>query len=269
MRIRRRFLLAAPALLAAPTLRAQTAAPPPAEVARIMAPSGTLRVAINLGNPVLAQPGPAGQGPRGVSVDLATEIARRLGVPAQLTTYPAAGRVTDALRENAWDLAFLAIDPQRAQGILFTAPYVVIEGAYLVRQDSPIRANEDVDRPGIRVAVGRGSAYDLFLTRTLRHATIVRAPTSPASLELFRADSLEVAANVKQPLLAYARANPDVRVLPGRFQVIEQAVGIPQGREAAMPWLRAFVEEAKASGFVARGLAASGQTDAEVAPPAS
>jgi len=264
MRPTRRTLLAATLAAPLPAL-----AQSPREVAATLAPSGTLRVAINLGNSVLAQPGPGSEGPRGVSVDLANEIGRRLGVPVAMTTYPAAGRVTDALRENAWDLCFLAIDPVRAQGILFTAPYVVIEGAYLVRQDSPIRENADVDRPGIRVAVGRGSAYDLFLTRELRQATIIRAPTSPAALEYFRRDNLEVAANVKQPLVAYARANPDTRVLPGRFQVIEQAVGIPAGREAALPWLRAFVEEMKATGFVARALAASGQSEAEVAPPAS
>lgn len=270
MTLRRRGLLAAPALLLAAPPGALAASPmTPAEAARIMAPSGTLRVAINFGNPVLAQRDPATGEPRGLSVDLAQEIGRRLDLPLQLITFPAAGRVTEALREGAWDLCFLAIDPVRAQGIAFTAPYVIIEGSYLVRQDSPIRENAEVDRPGIRVAVGRGSAYDLFLTRELRHATIVRAPTSPASLEQFRSDNLEVAANVRQPLLAYARANPDVRVLPGRFMVIEQAVGIPQAREAAMPWLHAFVEEMKASGFIARGLAASGQTTAEVAPPAS
>lgn len=270
MHLRRRGLLAAPALLAAaPLASTPLRAQSPAEVACIMAPSGTLRVAINFGNPVLAQRDPAGGAPRGLSVELAQEIGRRLNLPIEMITYPAAGRVTEALREGAWDLCFLAIDPVRARGITFTAPYVVIEGAYLVRQDSPIRDNAEVDRPGIRVAVGRGSAYDLFLTRELRHATLVRAPTSPASLEQFRADNLEVAANVKQPLVAYAAANPDVRVLPGRFMVIEQAVGIPQEREAVMPWLRAFVEEMKASGFVARGLAASGQTTAEVAPPAS
>jgi polar amino acid transport system substrate-binding protein len=263
---RRPLLAAIPGALTAPLAAAPARATP--EVAAALAPSGTLRVAINYGNPVLAQRDPAGGPPRGVSPMLAAEIARRLNLPLVHVPFDAAGRVTDALRENAWDLCFLAIDPQRAQGILFTAPYVVIEGAYLVPADSPLRANEEVDRPGIRVAVGRGSAYDLYLTRTLRHAEIRRAPTSPASLELFRAERLEVAANVRQPLLAYARANPDTRVLPGRFMAIEQAVGIPQGREAALPWLRAFVEEMKASGFVARALAETGQADATVAPPA-
>ena len=203
-----------------------------------------------------------------MSAELAAEAGRRLGLPVRFVTYDSAGKVTDAGRQGAWDLCFLAVDPVRAQGILFTAPYVVIEGTYLVPADSPLRAVEDVDRPGLRVAVGRGSAYDLFLTRALRHAEIVRAPTSPAAIEAFRRDGLDAAAGVKQPLVEYARSHPDTRVVPGRFMAIEQAVGIPQGRDAALPWLRAFVEEMKASGLVARALAESGQADAEVAPAA-
>jgi polar amino acid transport system substrate-binding protein len=270
MSITRRHMLVASGALGAAALSSGPAwaQSSPAEVARILAPSGTLRVAINYGNPVLAQRDPATGAPRGVSPELATEIGRRLNLPIQFIPYDAAGRVTDAGRQGAWDLCFLAIDPVRAQGIAFTAPYVVIEGTYLVMQDSPIRTIEEADRPGVRIAVGRGSAYDLFLTREIRQAELVRAPTSPAAVEVFRRDRLEVAAGVKQPLVDYARANPDTRVIPGRFQVIEQAVGIPQGREAALPWLRAFVEEMKASGFVARALEASGQKDAEVAPPA-
>jgi len=272
MRITRRAMLAAPPLVASGamsavpfvTADAQTSS---ADVAATLAPSGTLRVAINFGNPVLAQPDPATGAPRGVSAELATELGRRLGLPIRFVTYDSAGTVTDAGRQGAWDLCFLAIDPVRAQGILFTAPYVVIEGTYLVPQASPLRAIEEVDRPGLRVAVGRGSAYDLHLTRALRHAEMVRAPSSPEAIEVFRRDRLDAAAGVKQPLAQYARAHPDTRVIPGRFMVIEQAVGIPQGRDAALPWLRAFVEEMKASGFVARALAESGQADTEVAPP--
>ncbi|MGG5823184.1 transporter substrate-binding domain-containing protein [Falsiroseomonas sp. HW251] len=256
----RRALLGTPALLALPA-RAQAPA-------AILAPSGTLRVAINYGNPVLAQRDPATGAPRGVSAELAAEIARRLGVGLEYVAFDAAGRVTDALRRDAWDLCFLAIDPVRAQGIAFTAPYVIIEGTYLVRADSPLRAIEDFDRRGIRIAVGRGSAYDLFLTREIRQATLVRATTSPEAVEVFVRNGLEAAAGVKQPLVAYARANAGFRVIPGRFQVIEQAVGIPAARQAALPWLRGVVEDAKASSFVARALAASGQTEAEVAPQA-
>ncbi|WP_458096072.1 ABC transporter substrate-binding protein [Roseomonas sp. WA12] len=241
----------------------------PAEVAAALAPSGTLRVAINFGNTVLAQPDPATGAPRGVSAELAAEVARRIGKPIQFVTFDSAGKVTDAGRQGAWDLCFLAIDPVRAQGITFTAPYVVIEGTYLVTADSLLRAVEEFDRPGTRIAVGRGSAYDLYLTRALKQAELVRVPSSPEAIEAFRRDRLDAVAGVKQPLVEYARANPSMRVIPGRFMVIEQAVGIPQGREAALPWLRAFVEEMKASGFVARALSASGQGDAAVAPAAT
>lgn len=261
----RRLALLAP-LATAPALLTRPAGADPA-VARLLAPGGVLRAAINFGNPVLAQRGPDGA-PRGVSAVLAAEVARRLDLPLQHIPFDAAGRVTEAGRRGEWDLCFLAVDPQRAEGILFTAPYVVIEGAYMVRDASPIRANEEVDRPGMRVAVGRGSAYDLFLSRTLRQAEIIRAPTSPEALALFAREGLEVAANVRQPLVAHAAANPGLRVLPGRFMAIEQAVGIPQGREAALPWLRGVVEEMKASGAIARALAESGQHDAAVAPPA-
>lgn len=272
MPVARRAVLAALPLFAldgvsAASSAAADAQTPPAGVAASLAPSGTLRVAINFGNPVLAQPDPATGTPRGVSAELAAELGRRLALPIRFVTFDSAGKVTDAGRQGAWDLCFLAIDPVRAQGILFTAPYVVIEGTYLVAQASPLRAIEDVDRPGARIAVGRGSAYDLHLTRALRHAELVRAPSSPEAIEVFRRDRLDAAAGVKQPLAGYARAHPDTRVIPGRFMVIEQAVGIPHGRDAALPWLRAFVEEMKASGFVARALAESGQADAEVAPP--
>jgi len=233
-----------------------------------LAPTGKLRAAINFGNPVLAQKDQASGEPRGVSVDLARELGRRLGVPVELVTYDAAGKVFDALKTGAWDIAFLAIDPARATEIAFTAPYVVIEGTYLVPTDSPLRAIQDVDRDGVRVAVGNKSAYDLYLTRTLKRAQLVRVPTSPEAIDVFLKDKLEAAAGVKQPLLQFAKSHPNVRVMDGRFMVIEQAMGTPKGREAGARYLREFIEEMKASGFVARGLEKSGQGDAAVAPRA-
>ena len=233
-----------------------------------LAPTGKLRAAINFGNPVLAQKDPATGEPRGVSVDLTRELGRRLGVPVELVTFDAAGKVFDALKTGAWDVAFLAIDPARAAEIAFTAPYVVIEGTYLVPKDSPLRTVEDVDRDGVRVAVGNKSAYDLYLTRTLKRAQLVRMPTSPAAIDVFLKDKLEAAAGVKQPLLEFAKTNPNVRVMDGRFMAIEQAMGTPKGREAGARYLREFVEEMKVSGFVARGLKRSGQGDATVAPKA-
>lgn len=240
----------------------------PAAMAHELAPGGTLRAAINLGNPVLAGRDPAGGEPRGVSVDLARELARRLNLPLQLVPYTAAAQVVQAIRDGAVDLAFVAIDPLRGADIAYTPPYVVIEGAYLVRQDSPIRRNEEVDRPGIRVAVGKGSAYDLFLQRELKQATLVGAPNSQEVVNLFMAQNLEVAANVRQQLEADARRVPGLRLLDGRFMAIQQAMGIPKAREAAIPALRAFIEEMKASGFVAQALARHGIQGAAVAPPA-
>ncbi len=261
--------LAALLLLAVAWLSSCATAPaiPPGARSEL-APTGTLRAAINFGNLVLAQKDPATGEARGVSVDLARELGRRLGVPVALVTYDAAGKVFDALQAGAWDVAFLAIDPARAAGIAFTAPYVVIEGTYLVPVDSPLRTVEEVDRPGVRIAVGLKSAYDLYLTRTLKHAQLVRAPTSPEAIDLFLKDKLEAAAGVKQPLVQFAKTHPGVRVMEGRFMAIEQAVGTPKGREAGLRYLREFVEEMKASGFVARGLEKSGQGDATVAPRA-
>ena len=233
-----------------------------------LAPTGRLRAAINFGNPVLAQKDPATGEPRGVSVDLARELGRRLGVPVELVTFDAAGKVFDALKTGSWDIAFMAIDPARAAEIVFTAPYVVIEGTYLVPADSALRTIEDVDRDGVRVAVGNKSAYDLYLTRTLKRAQLVRVPTSPEAIDVFLKDKLEAAAGVKQPLLQFAKTHPSVRVMDGRFMAIEQAMGTPRVREAGARYLRGFVEEMKASGFVARGLEKSGQGDATVAPGA-
>ena len=237
-------------------------------VAAELAPSGVLRAAINFGNIVLAQRDPAGGEPRGVSAELARALSRRLGVPLDYVAFEAAGKVVEALKAGAWDIAFLAVDPVRAAGIDFTAPYVVIEGTYLVPEDSTLRTIADVDRDGVRVAVAQGSAYDLYLTRALKRAILVREPSGPEAMEMFMRDRLEVAAGVRQPIAAFAQAHPDTRLIPGRFMAIEQAMGTVKGRAAGVAYLRSFIEEMKACGFVARALEASGQGDASVAPPA-
>jgi polar amino acid transport system substrate-binding protein len=240
----------------------------PSEVVKELAPTGKLRAAINLGNSVLAQGTP--QDTRGITVDLARELAARTGLPLELIPFEAAGKVFEANKSGAWDIAFMAIEPVRAAEVDFSSPYVFIEGTYMVLADSPLKAVEDVDRPGVRIAVGRNSAYDLYLTRTIKHATLVRAHTGGgrAMIELFRAEKLEAAAGVRQPLLDYAKANPDVRVMDGRFMVIEQAMGTPKGRTAAARYVRQFVEEMKASGFVAEAIKRHNQPSAQVAPPA-
>jgi polar amino acid transport system substrate-binding protein len=241
----------------------------PADVVRDLAPTGKLRAAINLGNMVLAQKDPASGEMRGVTADLARELGRRLGLPVELVPFDAAGKVFDALKNGVWDIAFLAIEPVRAAEIAFTAPYVIIEGVYMVPTNSPLRTVEQVDRDGLRIAVNKGSAYDLFLTRTLKHAQLVRAENG---IDLFIKDKLDVAAGVKQPLVEFAKTNPNVRLIDGRFMEIRQAMGTPklryQGREAAPRYLQSFVEEMKASGFVAKALERSNQPDAAVAPPA-
>ena len=244
-----------------------TKAPP--DVVASLAPTGKLRAAINFGNGVLAQKDPATGEPRGVSADLSKELAKRLGVPVEFVTFEAAGKVFEALKTGAWDIAFLAIEPVRAAEIDFSPPYVLIEGTYMVPKDSPLKAVEDVDRAGVRIAVGRASAYDLYLTRTIKNATLVRAATGggKAMIDLFNADKLEAVAGVKQPLVEYARTDPNVRVMDGRFMVIQQAMGTPKGRDAGARYLRMFIEEMKASGFVADGLKRSNQPDAAVAPP--
>jgi len=218
------------------------------------APQGRLRASINVGNPILANLSPDGL-PFGVSVDLAYEFARRLSVELELKVFDSAGKSVEAVTKEEADIGFFAVDPLRGESISFTAPYVLIEGAYLVRDASPLRDNAEVDQPGICVAVGKGSAYDLFLTRELKNAMIFRAPTSPAVVDTFLEQGLEVAAGVKQQLQADALRVPGLRILPGRFMVIQQAMGVPRSRgDGAALVLRQFVEEMKAGGFVDRAL---------------
>ena len=251
--------------LAAVLLATTAAAAQPAPASTV-APTGTLRAAINFGNPVLAQRGPDGA-PAGVSVALATELARRLGVPLAIVPFNSAGSVTAALKEGGYDIAFLAVDPVRGQGLNFTAPYVLIEGGYAVRGSSRFDTVESVDAPGVSVAVATGSAYDLYLTRALRHATLHRFPTGNDAAAAFLRGEGDVLAGVKQPLAQLVAGNGALRMIPGRFMSIEQAMAMPKGRDpAALATLGAFVAEMKASGFVARALAESGQHDAEVAP---
>lgn len=246
-------------------LLAGCASTPPKQAVADLAPNGTLRAAINVGNAVLAARGTPE--PTGVSVDLAKELARRLGVPLHLIVFDAAGKVVEAGKTGDWDIAFVALDPARAAEIAQSPPYVQIEGAYLVRSDSRITSNEQVDVKGNRVVVGRNSAYDLYLTRALKQAEIVRTPTSALVTDTFMKENYEVAAGVKQQLEADARRVPGVRLLPGRFMVINQAMASQRGKQAGARYVHAFVEEMKSSGFVAKSLELHRQTGAAVAPP--
>ncbi len=240
----------------------------PSPLARAFAPEGRLRAVINLGNPILAGRASESGPPHGVSVDLAHALARRLGLELEMVIVPAAGRAVETVRSGRADLGFFAVDPARSQGIAFTAPYIEIEGAYLVRDASPLTRLEQVDMPGTRIMVGLNSAYDLNLTREIRQATLLRAPTSPAVVEEFLRQGVDVAAGVRQQLEADAARLTGLRLLPGCFMVIHQAMGLAAGRDpAALAYLTAFVEEMKASGFVAAALARHGIQGATVAPP--
>lgn len=244
---------------------------PYASVVAEFAPSGTLVAGVNYGNPVIARKAGA-QSPRdqpqGVGPELARELARRLGVPIRYVIYDTAGKMAEAAKQGAWDVAMLAVDPARASDIAFSAPYVLIEGTYLVREDSPLRRIGDLDRKGLRISAADKSAYDLWLTRHVKEAEIVRVATSQAAIDEFLAGRVDAAAGVRQPLVAAARKHPGVRVIDGAFMTIGQASGVPKGRASAAAYLRDFIEEMKASGFVARALAGSGHADAAVAPAA-
>jgi polar amino acid transport system substrate-binding protein len=232
-------------------------------------PTGKLRASINLGNPILANRHADSGEPFGVSIDLARAFAARLNVELELVVFDTAAQSVQAVSEERADFGFFAIDPLRGETIAFTAPYVLIEGFYLVRDESPVRSNQDVDQAHNRVVVGKGSAYDLFLTRELKAAQIVRAPSSPSVVPTFIEQQLEVAAGVKQQLEADAKHTAGLRLLDERFMVIQQAMGVAKSRgEAAAQTLRSFVEEVKASGFVAQALARHQIAGASVAPAA-
>jgi polar amino acid transport system substrate-binding protein len=233
-----------------------------ADVLKDLAPTGTLRASINLGNIVLAQGTP--ENPGGITPELARELARRLGVPVALACFDGAGKAFEAMKAGKVDIVFLAIEPVRAAEIEFTAPYVIIEGVYMVPKDSALQTPADVDQPGIRIGVNKASAYDLFLSRSLKNATLVRGEEGA---ELFIKEKLEAAGGVKQALQQFAKGRDDVRLLPERFMEIRQAMGTAKGRLAGAAHLRSFIEELKANGFVADALRRSNQPDAAVAPP--
>lgn len=232
------------------------------EIVADLAPAGVLRAAVNLGNPVLAQGTPAA--PRGVTIDIGREIAARLGAEVEFQCFAAARESFEAARSGQADICFLAIEPARAAEIAFTAPYVLIEGVYAVPVGSPLTTVAEVDRPGVRIGVKQGSAYDLFLTRTLRHATVVRGSEGT---EAFLTGNLEAAAGVREPMTEFVAAHPACRLIEGRFMEIPQAVGTAKTRrEESVRFLRDLVEELKSTGFVGDALRRSGQT-APVAPP--
>ena len=236
----------------------------PAAVRSELAPTGKLRVGINYGNFLLVNKDRAS----GIAVDLGREIGRRLGVAVELVTYETAGKLADGVKTGAWDVAFLGAEPQRANEIAFTAAYLEIPATYLVPAGSRIRAIEEVDREGVRIAVAQKSAYDLYLSRNLKHAQLLRAEGIQGSYDLFIAQKLEVLSGLKPRLVTDAEKLPGSRVLDGQFTAVQQAIGTPKSREAGAKYLREFAEDAKASGLVAEAIARHGVRGVSVAPKA-
>jgi polar amino acid transport system substrate-binding protein len=231
-----------------------------------LGPTGRLRAALNLANFLLVTKTPAG--PRGIVVDLAEELAKRAQLPVEFIGYERPGDVADAASKDAWDVAFIGAEPARANEIAFSAAYLEIEVTYLVPAGSTIGLLEEVDRPGVRIAVSARSAYDLYLSRTLKHAELVRAEGIDASCDLFVSRKLEALAGLRPRLLQDVAKLPGARILDGRLTAVQQAIGTPKRRQAAAAYLRAFAEEIKASGLVAELIARHGVRGVNVAPPA-
>jgi polar amino acid transport system substrate-binding protein len=233
-----------------------------------LVPTGTLRAGINYGNFILATKDPATGESRGVAIDLTRELAQRLGVPLQLVAYTSVAAMVDAARTGAWDIAFLGIDPAREGEIGFSAAYLEIEATYLVRAGSPLRAVADVDREGVRVAAPARANYELFLSRSLKRAQLVRAANAQEAFDLLATGKADALAGLTQALIGLVDKLPGSRMLDGHFMKVPQAVGVPRGRDAGLAYLRGFVEEAKVSGLVARAIDRIGARGVSVAPRA-
>jgi polar amino acid transport system substrate-binding protein len=239
-----------------------------AKMIQSFAPTGTLRVGINLGNPVLAGLDAGSQKLKGVTIDIANEIGKRTGIPVELVPFQTAGSTVDAIKTGKIDLIFVAIDPVRGADVSYTPPYIQIEGAYMVKADSNLKANEDVDRSGVEIVVGKGSAYDLFLTREIKNAALFRSASSQAVVDDFMTGKGNVAAGVKQQLESDAKRYSGLRMLPGRFMVINQAIGIPKARpefEKTTMYLSNIIADLKSSGFVTDSMKRHGIQGARVA----
>jgi polar amino acid transport system substrate-binding protein len=233
-----------------------------------LAPNGTLRVGINFGNELLTRRDPATKAPAGVALDLAWELGRRLGVPVKIVSYEAAGDLADSATRNEWEVGFLGVEPQRASIISFTAPYVEIEATYMVPPGSPFASVADVDREGVRIALSAKSAYDLYLSRTIKHATLVRLRGGDSAFEQFVSDKLEALASLKPVLLRQQKQFPQARILEGRFTAVLQGAGTPKGHDAGHRFLSEYIEDVKASGLVARAIESNGVQGLTVAPAA-
>lgn len=234
-----------------------------------LAPHGVLRAGVNMSNFLLVTGRTESGDPDGVSPDMAREIARRLGVPVKLVPFPKPGELADAAGTDAWDIGLIGAEPARAEKIDFTAAYVEIEATYLVPAGSRLKAIADVDQPGVKISVTARSAYDLWLERNIKHATLVRTTTGPAALELLTSGQVDALAGLRPGLITDIQKVAGGKILDGQFTAVQQAIGTAKGNHAGAAWLKAFVEEAKASGFVAGLIAKHGVVGRlSVAPPA-
>lgn len=247
------------------TGQAMTITPNAAVVAEL-APNGVLRAGINLANFLLVTGRAANGDPQGIAPDIAGEIAARLSVPLRLIPYESPEKVVDAVAD--WDVGLVGAEPARAAQIAFSAAYLEIESTYLVPAGSSLRSVEEVDRKGVRIAVAEGSAYDLYLSRSIKHAQLVHATGLDATFELFVREKLDALAGLRPSLEKDVQKLSGARVLEGRFAVVQQAVGTPKARVASAAFLAAFIEEAKASGLVARLIERHGVHGVNVAPAA-
>jgi polar amino acid transport system substrate-binding protein len=231
-----------------------------------IAPTGKLRAGINLLNFLLVTGKATDGSPEGVAPDMAYAIAQKLGVELELVPYASPGELADAALDGVWDIGLIGSEPKRAEKIDFTTAYVEIEATYLVPAGSPLRHASEVDRPGHRIAVASRSAYDLWLVRNIKHAKLMHAEGFDATLELFLSQNLEAMASLKPGLLHDVEKIPGSRILEGQFTAVQQSVGVPKGRSEAAKWLQIFVQEAKASGFVAELIAKHHVKGLSVAP---
>jgi polar amino acid transport system substrate-binding protein len=244
-------------------------AQPTTAVRTDLAPTGTLRAGINYGNFILATKDPASGESRGVAIDLTRELAARLGVPFDVVAYTSVAAMVDAAKTGAWDIAFLGIDPAREGDIAFSAAYLEIEATYLVPAGAALRSVDDVDRQGVRVAAPARANYELFLSRALTRAELVRAPNADAAFDLLASGKVDALAGLRQALIGLVDKLPGARMLDGQFMKVPQAIGVPRGRDAGLAYLRGFVEDAKASGLVGRAIERTGARGVSVAPRAS
>jgi polar amino acid transport system substrate-binding protein len=217
-----------------------------------LAPHGVLRAGINLGNFLLVTGKSASGDPEGVAPDMAREIAERLGVPVKYVPFARPGELADAAGKDVWDIGLIGAEPARAEKIAFTPAYVEIEATYLVPAGSALRTVEEVDRKGVRIAVTARSAYDLWLARNIKNAELVRSESLDGAYDQFVAEKLDALAGLRPRLLSDVQKLPGARILDGQFTAVQQAVGTARQNTAGAKFLRDFVEEAKASGVVAR-----------------